>query len=227
MIETSLDEYPCMKFQKHFRDASWNMFQDLTCLLHATSLSFSVMICRESLFLLTYLLFLINTVVGLIVAIWRMVITALYNIIHLGRIDVSLLHRTAESYDPGTTVWLAWLKALNAALWQISISCEAAATRHYVLLWNDLVLVPPGDLSLMKRQNHVHHRSDFYSVTFDPIQPTDTTLSFWRWRWASHTRWWRLSVGCCWTWWSRAAELDRKYETQRKVEIHGAPTVAS
>lgn len=58
-------------------------------------------ISRECLFLLTYLLFLINTVVGLIVAIWRMVITALYNIIHLGRIDISLLHRTAESYDPG------------------------------------------------------------------------------------------------------------------------------
>uniref|UniRef100_A0A3Q4HLE3 Receptor for retinol uptake STRA6 n=1 Tax=Neolamprologus brichardi TaxID=32507 RepID=A0A3Q4HLE3_NEOBR len=47
---------------------------------------------RCSLFLLTYLLFLINTVVGLVVAIWRIVITALYNIIHLGRIDVSLLH---------------------------------------------------------------------------------------------------------------------------------------
>lgn len=59
------------------------------------------LVCRESLFLLTYLLFLINTVVGLIVAIWRMVITALYNIFHLGRIDISLLHRSAESYDPG------------------------------------------------------------------------------------------------------------------------------
>uniref|UniRef100_UPI0037E88590 receptor for retinol uptake stra6-like n=1 Tax=Semicossyphus pulcher TaxID=241346 RepID=UPI0037E88590 len=55
---------------------------------------------RESLFLLTYLLFLINTVMGVIVAIWRVVITALYNIIHLGRIDLSLLHRTSESYDP-------------------------------------------------------------------------------------------------------------------------------
>eukprot|EP00064_Thunnus_orientalis_P021983 superscaffoldBa00007025_g22158 len=55
---------------------------------------------RESLFLLTYLLFLINIVVGLIVGIWRMVITALFNIIHLGRIDISLLHRTAESFDP-------------------------------------------------------------------------------------------------------------------------------
>lgn len=60
-----------------------------------------MVISRECLFLLTYLLFLINTVMGLIVAIWRMVITALYNIIHLGRIDISLLHRTAESYDPG------------------------------------------------------------------------------------------------------------------------------
>lgn len=59
------------------------------------------LISRESLFLLTYLLFLINTVLGLVVAIWRMVITALYNIVHLGRIDISLLHRTAESFDPG------------------------------------------------------------------------------------------------------------------------------
>ncbi|XP_029354383.1 receptor for retinol uptake stra6-like [Echeneis naucrates] len=65
---------------------------------------------RESLFLLTYLLFLINTVVGVIVAIWRTVITALYNIIHLGRIDVSLLHRTAESYDPAYRYYTHFLK---------------------------------------------------------------------------------------------------------------------
>ncbi|KAI3377345.1 hypothetical protein L3Q82_008552 [Scortum barcoo] len=65
---------------------------------------------RESLFLLTYLLFLVNTVVGLIVAIWRMVITALYNIIHLGRIDISLLHRTAESYDPAYRYYTHSLK---------------------------------------------------------------------------------------------------------------------
>ncbi|KAM9825351.1 receptor for retinol uptake stra6-like [Syngnathus typhle] len=65
---------------------------------------------RESLFLLTYLLFLINTVVGLIVAIWRMVITALYNILHLGRVDISLLHRTAESYDPAYHYYTHFLK---------------------------------------------------------------------------------------------------------------------
>uniref|UniRef100_A0A8C4HB80 Receptor for retinol uptake STRA6 n=1 Tax=Dicentrarchus labrax TaxID=13489 RepID=A0A8C4HB80_DICLA len=65
---------------------------------------------RESLFLLTYLLFLINTVVGLIAAIWRVVITALYNIVHLGRIDISLLHRTAESYDPAYRYYTHSLK---------------------------------------------------------------------------------------------------------------------
>ncbi|XP_011608166.2 receptor for retinol uptake stra6-like isoform X1 [Takifugu rubripes] len=65
---------------------------------------------RESLFLLTYLLFLINTVVGLIVAIWRMVITALYNILHLGRIDISLLHRSAENYDPAYRYYTHSLK---------------------------------------------------------------------------------------------------------------------
>ncbi|XP_077420485.1 receptor for retinol uptake stra6-like [Vanacampus margaritifer] len=65
---------------------------------------------RESLFLLTYLLFLINVVVGLIVAIWRMVIAALYNIVHLGRVDISLLHRTAEAYDPAYHYYTHFLK---------------------------------------------------------------------------------------------------------------------
>ncbi|XP_061526103.1 receptor for retinol uptake stra6-like isoform X1 [Phycodurus eques] len=65
---------------------------------------------RESLFLLTYLLFLINTVVGLIVAIWRMVITALHNIVHLGRVDISLLHHTAEAYDPAFHYYTHFLK---------------------------------------------------------------------------------------------------------------------
>ncbi|KAM4602962.1 receptor for retinol uptake stra6-like [Polymixia lowei] len=65
---------------------------------------------RGSLFLVTYLLYLINIVVGLIAAIWRMVITALYNILHLGRIDISLLHRTAESYDPAYRYYVHYLK---------------------------------------------------------------------------------------------------------------------
>uniref|UniRef100_A0A3Q3MVD3 Receptor for retinol uptake STRA6 n=1 Tax=Mastacembelus armatus TaxID=205130 RepID=A0A3Q3MVD3_9TELE len=65
---------------------------------------------RHSLFLLTYLLFLANTVLGQIVAIWRMVITALYNIVHLGRVDISLLHRTTESCDPAYQYYTSFLK---------------------------------------------------------------------------------------------------------------------
>uniref|UniRef100_A0A3P9IVD0 Receptor for retinol uptake STRA6 n=1 Tax=Oryzias latipes TaxID=8090 RepID=A0A3P9IVD0_ORYLA len=62
-----------------------------------------------SLFLLTYLMFVVNIVVGLVVVIWRVVITALYNIIHLARIDISLLHRTAESSDPAYSYYTHFL----------------------------------------------------------------------------------------------------------------------
>ncbi|XP_068607663.1 receptor for retinol uptake stra6-like [Brachionichthys hirsutus] len=65
---------------------------------------------RDSLFLLTYLLFLVNAVLGLIVSVWRTLITALYNITHLGRMDTSLLHRTAEPCDPAYRYYTHSLK---------------------------------------------------------------------------------------------------------------------
>lgn len=65
---------------------------------------------RASLFLLTYLLFLINIMVGLITAIWRTVITALYNIIHLGRMDKSLLNRAAQAFDPAYYYYAHYLR---------------------------------------------------------------------------------------------------------------------
>ncbi|CAL9702165.1 unnamed protein product [Knipowitschia caucasica] len=54
----------------------------------------------DSLFLLTYLFFLVNWVLGLLVSMWRILISAVFNLVHLGRTDISLLHRSAESYDP-------------------------------------------------------------------------------------------------------------------------------
>ncbi|XP_062327473.1 receptor for retinol uptake stra6-like isoform X1 [Osmerus eperlanus] len=65
---------------------------------------------RGSLFLLTYLFFLVNIMVGLIAAIWRMVITALFNVIHLCRMDISLINRAAESYDPAYRYYAHYLK---------------------------------------------------------------------------------------------------------------------
>lgn len=56
---------------------------------------------RGSLFLLTYLLFPVNVLIGVLLGLWRMVITALFNIVHLGRMDISLLNRSVEAFDPG------------------------------------------------------------------------------------------------------------------------------
>uniref|UniRef100_A0A8C6WZE7 Receptor for retinol uptake STRA6 n=1 Tax=Neogobius melanostomus TaxID=47308 RepID=A0A8C6WZE7_9GOBI len=64
---------------------------------------------RDSLFLLTYLLFLVNAVLGLLVAMWRMLITAVFNFIHLGRTDISLLHRSSETYDPAYNFYTQFL----------------------------------------------------------------------------------------------------------------------
>lgn len=56
---------------------------------------------RGNLFLLTYLMFPVNVLIGVILAIWRMIITALFNIVHMGRMDISLLNRNVEAFDPG------------------------------------------------------------------------------------------------------------------------------
>ncbi|MED6281756.1 hypothetical protein CHARACLAT_025052, partial [Characodon lateralis] len=97
---------------------AWVMVIVVTVLQHVTAEFFFIkkdagttgLNKRESLFLLTYLLFVVNIVVGLAVAVWRVVITALYNIVHFGRVDISLLHRTAEYYDPAYRYYTQFLK---------------------------------------------------------------------------------------------------------------------
>ncbi|XP_072320873.1 receptor for retinol uptake stra6-like [Eucyclogobius newberryi] len=64
---------------------------------------------RDSLFLLTYLLFLVNFVLGLLVAMWRTLISAVYNLVHMGRTDLSLLHRSSEDYDPAYRFYTQFL----------------------------------------------------------------------------------------------------------------------
>lgn len=39
--------------------------------------------------------------VGVIMAVWRMFLSALYNTVHLGQMDLSLLSQRAASLDPG------------------------------------------------------------------------------------------------------------------------------
>ncbi|XP_029991805.1 receptor for retinol uptake stra6 [Sphaeramia orbicularis] len=65
---------------------------------------------RGNLFLLTYLLFPVNVLIGVLLAIWRIVITALFNIVHMGRTDISLLNRNVEAFDPAYRCYAHYLK---------------------------------------------------------------------------------------------------------------------
>lgn len=65
---------------------------------------------RGSLFLLTYLLFPVNVLIGVVLGAWRLVITALFNIVHLGRMDISLLNRHVETFDPAYRCYAHYLK---------------------------------------------------------------------------------------------------------------------
>ncbi|XP_049429577.1 receptor for retinol uptake stra6 [Epinephelus fuscoguttatus] len=65
---------------------------------------------RGNLFLLTYLLFPVNVLIGVLLAVWRMLITALFNIVHMGRMDISLLNRNVEAFDPAYRCYAHYLK---------------------------------------------------------------------------------------------------------------------
>lgn len=49
----------------------------------------------------TFLLFPINMLLGAVVAAWRVLLSALYNTVHLGQMDLSLLPPRAATLDPG------------------------------------------------------------------------------------------------------------------------------
>ncbi|XP_023671683.2 receptor for retinol uptake stra6 [Paramormyrops kingsleyae] len=56
---------------------------------------------RSGPFLMAYLLFPVNVLLGLVLGVWRIVITGLFNMVHLCRMDISLLSRGMEAFDPG------------------------------------------------------------------------------------------------------------------------------
>ncbi|XP_063268559.1 receptor for retinol uptake STRA6 [Prinia subflava] len=65
---------------------------------------------RRALCIVTFLLFPINVLVGVLAAVWRVVISGLYNAVHLCRLDISLLHRGVETFDPGYRTYCHYLK---------------------------------------------------------------------------------------------------------------------
>ncbi|XP_036122837.1 receptor for retinol uptake STRA6 isoform X1 [Molossus molossus] len=65
---------------------------------------------RCMLYAATFLLFPINVLVGATVVTWRMVLSALYNAVHLGQMDLSLLPPRAATLDPGYHTYCNFLK---------------------------------------------------------------------------------------------------------------------
>ncbi|XP_038640121.1 receptor for retinol uptake stra6 [Scyliorhinus canicula] len=65
---------------------------------------------RRSLYIFTYLLFTFNVLIGVIAGVWRVVFTALYNIVHFCRLDLSLINRGAEFLDPGYRCYSSFLE---------------------------------------------------------------------------------------------------------------------
>uniref|UniRef100_A0A8C5JKV5 Receptor for retinol uptake STRA6 n=1 Tax=Junco hyemalis TaxID=40217 RepID=A0A8C5JKV5_JUNHY len=65
---------------------------------------------RRALFIVTFLLFPTNVLVGSMAAVWRVVISGLYNAVHFCRLDISLLHRGVETFDPGYRTYCHYLR---------------------------------------------------------------------------------------------------------------------
>ncbi|XP_045387834.1 receptor for retinol uptake STRA6 [Lemur catta] len=65
---------------------------------------------RHALYAATFLLFPVNVLVGAVVAAWRVFLSALYNAVHLGQADLSLLPPRAATFDPGYHTYRNFLK---------------------------------------------------------------------------------------------------------------------
>ncbi|XP_044788860.1 receptor for retinol uptake STRA6 isoform X5 [Bubalus bubalis] len=65
---------------------------------------------RRALYAATFLLFPVNMLVGVMVAAWRVLLSALYNAVHLGRMDLSLLPLRAATLDPGYHTYCNFLR---------------------------------------------------------------------------------------------------------------------
>ncbi|XP_012867460.1 PREDICTED: stimulated by retinoic acid gene 6 protein homolog [Dipodomys ordii] len=96
---------------------------------------------RRALAAATFLLFPINMLVGAVVGLWRMLLSALYNAVHLGQMELSLLPPRATNLDPAYQTYRNFLKI------EASQSHPAVAAFCTLLLRaRSPQLRPPGNL---------------------------------------------------------------------------------
>lgn len=103
----------------HCSTLSFMLILFFSCITAAQSFVLKHLLCphRGNLFLLTYLMFPVNVLIGVLLGVWRMIITALFNIVHMGRMDISLLNRNVEAFDPGEP------DVLQTAMIELSGNC--------------------------------------------------------------------------------------------------------
>lgn len=75
------------------------------CVWWGPASAFSLHTPRRVLYAATFFLFLVNVLAGVMVAAWRVLLSALYNAVHLGQMDLSLLPSRAATLDPGKEQW--------------------------------------------------------------------------------------------------------------------------
>ncbi|NXJ24445.1 STRA6 protein, partial [Dicrurus megarhynchus] len=107
---------------------------------------------RRALYIVTFLLFPTNVLVGVLASVWRVVISGLYNAVHFCRLDISLLHRGVETFDPGYHSYCHFLKV------EVSQGHPLVKAFCFLLLQQPELPALPRDTHLEEGLHLMHHK---------------------------------------------------------------------
>uniref|UniRef100_UPI00398EC577 receptor for retinol uptake stra6 n=1 Tax=Pristiophorus japonicus TaxID=55135 RepID=UPI00398EC577 len=123
---------------------------------------------RRCLYIFTYLFFTFNVLIGVIAGVWRVVLTALYNIVHFCRIDLALINRGVEFFDPAYRCYTGFLvvevsqshPVMNAFCFLLlqSQGCEMSSNDKGKNMEEGVQLVPNQKLTKMPRSKRARAR---------------------------------------------------------------------
>ncbi|NWT80196.1 STRA6 protein, partial [Lanius ludovicianus] len=107
---------------------------------------------RRALYIVTFLLFPTNVLLGVLAGVWRVVISGLYNAVHFCRLDISLLRRGVETFDPGYHSYCHFLKV------EVSQGHPLVKAFCFLLLQRLELPARPRDTHLEEGLHLMHHK---------------------------------------------------------------------
>ncbi|XP_031978898.1 receptor for retinol uptake STRA6 [Corvus moneduloides] len=107
---------------------------------------------RRALYIVTFLLFPTNVLLGVLAGVWRVVISGLYNAVHFCRLDISLLQRGVETFDPGYHSYCHFLKV------EVSQGHPLMKAFCFLLLQRPELPALPRDTRLEEGLHLLHHK---------------------------------------------------------------------